>query len=94
MLYRPRFPGRGVMVSTKTPLNTIKNTRLTLSKIIREYIRNDDELEKNVTWYRCLATLMSEMVKAHNVEKNIEIEKRLEKVEAALVEWRAEKKKG
>jgi hypothetical protein len=35
--------------------------------------------------------LMAELIKAHNVEKNLDIEKRLEAVERAFAEWRKER---
>ena len=65
-------------------LNTIKNTKNSLAKVVREYYRNDDELDRSVTWWRVLAQMLSDHVRCIKTEKELDIEKRLEKVEEIL----------
>ena len=68
-------------------LNNIHNTRTSFAGLIRRFYRNEDEFDtQDLAWWRVLSGMMSELVKAHKVEKDLEIEKGLEAVEKILRE--------
>lgn len=61
-------------------LNTVENSRRTLAAMIREYHKGNLE-ESN---FRALVYGMSKLLEFFRVEKDLEIEKRLEEIESKL----------
>ena len=72
-----RFP---VPVEMKLQLNTVKNTRNSMARVLREYTRGKIEHET----LRNLTYLFSQLIAIHRLEKDIEIEKRIKELEERI----------
>ena len=70
----------------RLPLNSIKNVRNTLSGLIRTLYREGETDERSLAWWRTITNMISELIKAHKIEKELDIEVRLEAIEKALRE--------
>ena len=64
-------------------LSNLKNTRATLGGLIREFHKEEPDVDEFPRW-RLLFSAMSDLIKAHKAEKEVAIEKRLEEVERIL----------
>jgi len=65
-------------------LNNLLNMRRTIGSLAREFYKNYDELEQDNTWWRTLGIYLDLSVKAAKLEKETELEKRIEAIENEL----------
>ena len=69
-------------IDMKLQLNTVKNTRNSMARVMREYTRGQIE---HVT-FRNLVYMFSQLIAIHRLEKDIDIEKRLLELEQKINE--------
>ena len=67
----------------RVPLNTLRNTSKTLQRLIRDVLR-DEEGELDMSRMRLVNAMMSNLISAHRLEKELELDERIERIEKKL----------
>ena len=65
----------------KLRLNTLTNTRKSLSKLIREYHASNGE---NTTYYRCLTYMIKTLLESFENDRKYELEDRIRAIEEKI----------